>query len=68
MNNNNTLNNVEQSNMETNQSSMTEQKEQITVEESQYDYLKELNKRLSLFKNNDQFEKKEDETGQTMRR
>ena len=68
MNNNNTLNNVEQFNMETNQSSMTEQKEQITVEESQYDYLKELNKRLSLFKNNDQFEKKEDETGQTMRR
>ena len=43
--------------------------EQITTEEAQYRYLKELNKKLTLFKKqSDQSGKKDEETEQTMRR
>lgn len=68
MNNDNTLNNIKQSNMKTKQPNMSEQIEPIPTEKLQYEYLKELNKKLTLFKKNDQSEKNEEETGQTMRR
>ena len=43
--------------------------EQITTEEAQYRYLKELNKKLTLFKKqSDQSGKKDEETEQTIRR
>ena len=66
------LNNTQQSNMEVKQLKILEQPElteQITTEEAQYRYLKELNKKLTLFKKqSDQSGKKGEETEQTMRR
>lgn len=47
------LNNKQQTNMEVKQLKILEQPElteQITTEEAQYRYLKELNKKLTLFK------------------
>lgn len=49
------LNNKQQPNMEVKQLKILEQPElteQITTEEAQYRYLKELNKKLTLFKKN----------------
>lgn len=66
------LNNKQQPNMEVKQLKILEQPElteQITTEEAQYRYLKELNKKLTLFKKqSDQSGKKSEETEQTMRR
>ena len=59
-------------NMDAEQPKISEQPElteQITAEEAQYRYLKELNKKLTLFKKqSDQSGKKDEETEQTMRR
>ena len=49
----NDLNNTQQPNMDVEQPKILEQPElteQITTEEAQYRYLKELNKKLTLFK------------------
>lgn len=68
----NDLNNTQQPNMDVEQPKILEQPElteQITTEEAQYRYLKELNKKLTLFKKqSDQSGKKDEETEQTMRR
>ena len=68
----NDLNNTQQPNMDVEQPKISEQPElteQITTEEAQYKYLKELNKKLTLFKKqSDQSGKKDEETEQTMRR
>ena len=68
----NDLNNTQQPNMDAEQPKISEQPElteQITAEEAQYRYLKELNKKLTLFKKqSDQSGKKDKETEQTMRR
>lgn len=68
----NNLNNAQQPNMDVKQpkiSAQPELTEQNTTEEAQYRYLKELNKKLSLFKKqSDQSEKKDEETEQTIRR
>lgn len=68
----NDLNNTQQPNMDVEQPKISEQQElteQITTEEAQYRYLKELNKKLTLFKKqSDQSGKKDEETEQTMRR
>ena len=68
----NDLNNTQQPNMDGEQPKILEQPElteQITTEEAQYRYLKELNKKLTLFKKqSDQSGKKDEETEQTMRR
>ena len=68
----NDLNNTQQPNMDVEQPKISEQPElteQITAEEAQYRYLKELNKKLTLFKKqSDQSGKKDEETEQTMRR
>lgn len=68
----NELNNTQQPNMDVEQPKILEQPElteQITTEEAQYKYLKELNKKLTLFKKqSDQSGKKDEETEQTMRR
>lgn len=68
----NDLNNTQQPNMDAEQPKISEQPElteQITAEEAQYRYLKELNKKLTLFKKqSDQSGKKDEETEQTMRR
>lgn len=68
----NNLNNAQQPNMDVKQpkiSAQPELTEQITTEEAQYRYLKELNKKLTLFKKqSDQSGKKDEETEQTMRR
>ena len=68
----NDLNNTQQPNMDAEQPKISEQPElteQITAEEAQYRYLKELNKKLTLFKKqSDQSGKKYEETEQTMRR
>ncbi len=68
----NDLNNTQQPNMDVEQPKISEQPElteQITPEEAQYRYLKELNKKLTLFKKqSDQTGKKDEETEQTMRR
>lgn len=68
----NDLNNTQQPNMDVEQPKISEQPElteQITTEEAQYRYLKELNKKLTLFKKqSDQSGKKDEETEQTMRR
>lgn len=68
----NELNNTQQPNMDVEQPKISEQPElteQITPEEAQYRYLKELNKKLTLFKKqSDQTGKKDEETEQTMRR
>ena len=66
------LNNTQQPNMDVEQPKISEHPEltgQITPEEAQYRYLKELNKKLTLFKKqSDQTGKKDEETEQTMRR
>ena len=66
------LNNTQQPNMDVEQPKISEQPElteKITTEEAQYRYLKELNKKLTLFKKqSDQSGKKDEETEQTMRR
>lgn len=66
------LNNTQQPNTEVKQLKILEQPElteQIPTEEAQYRYLKELNKKLTLFKKqSDQSGKKGEETEQTMRR
>ena len=66
------LNNTQQPNTEVKQLKILEQPElteQITTEEAQYRYLKELNKKLTLFKKqSDQSGKKGEENEQTMRR
>ena len=66
------LNNTQQPNTEVKQLKILEHPElteQITTEEAQYRYLKELNKKLTLFKKqSDQSGKKCEETEQTMRR
>ena len=66
------LNNTQQPNTEVKQLKILEQPElteQITTEEAQYRYLKELNKKLTLFKKqSDQSGKKGEETEHTMRR
>ena len=68
----NDLNNTQQPNMDEEQPKISEQPElteKITTEEAQYRYLKELNKKLTLFKKqSDQSGKKDEETEQTMRR
>lgn len=68
----NDLNNTKQPNMDVEQpkiSAQPELTEQNTTEEAQYRYLKELNKKLTLFKKqSDQSGKKDEETDQTMRR
>lgn len=64
----NDLNNVEQHNIQLNEPSLSENLEQITFDELQYEYLKELNKKLTLFKKNDESGKKEKETEKLMRR
>jgi len=68
----NDLNNTKQPNMDVEQPKISEQQElteQNTTEEAQYRYLKELNKKLTLFKKqSDQSGKKDEETEQTMRR
>lgn len=64
----NDLNNVEQHNIQLNEPSLSENLEQITSDELQYGYLKELNKKLTLFKKNDESGKTEEETEKTMRR
>ena len=68
----NDLNNTQQPNMDVEQPKISEQPElteKITTEEVQYRYLKELNKKLTLFKKqSDQSGKKDEETEQTMRR
>lgn len=62
----NDLNNAQQPNIDVEQPKILEQPElteQITTEEEQYRYLKELNKKLTLFKKqSDQSEKKDEET------
>ncbi len=67
----NDLNNTQQPNMDVEQLKKSEQSEltnQITSEEAQYRYLKELNKKITLFKKqSDQSRKKDEETEQTMR-
>lgn len=61
----NDLNNTQQPKI----SEQPELTEQITTEEAQYRYLKELNKKLTLFKNSsDQSDIKDEETEQKMRR
>lgn len=69
---NNNLNNTQQPNMDVEQPKISEQPkltEQITLEEAQYRYLKELNKKLTLFKKQgEQSGKKDEETEQIMRR
>lgn len=68
----NDLNNTQQPNMDVEQPKISEHPElteQITTEEAQYRYLKELNKKLTLFKKqSEQSEKKNEDTTQTMRR
>ncbi len=64
----NDLNNVEQHNIQLNGPSWSENLEQNTYDELQYEYLKELNKKLTLFKKNDESGKKEEETEKPMRR
>jgi hypothetical protein len=68
----NNLNNAQQPNMDVEQPKISEQPElteQITTDEAQYRYLKELNKKLTLFKKqSDQSGKKDEEIEQTMRR
>jgi hypothetical protein len=68
----NDLNNTQQPNIDVEQPKKLEQPElteQITTKEAQYRYLKELNKKLTLFKKqSDQSGKKDEETEQTMRR
>ena len=68
----NDLNNTQQPNMDVERPKISEQPElteQLTTEEAQYRYLKELNKKLTLFKKqSDQSGKKDEETEQTMRR
>ncbi len=69
MNNNNLnindLNNVQQPKL----SEQPELTEQITPEEAQYRYLKELNKKVTLFKKQDkQSRKKNEEIKQIIRR
>ena len=68
----NDLNNAQQPNIDVEQPKILEQPElteKITTEEAQYRYLKELNKKLTLFKKqSDQSGKKDEETEQTMRR
>lgn len=62
----NDLNNAQQPNIDVEQPKILEQPElteQITTEEEQYRYLKELNKKLTLFKKqSDQSGKKDEET------
>ena len=61
----NNLNNTQQPKI----SAQPELTEQITTEEAQYRYLKELNKKLTLFKKqSDQSGKKDEENEQTMGR
>lgn len=64
----NSLNNTDQHNIQLNESSLSESSEQNTSDELQYEYLKELNKKLTLFKKVDESGKKEEKTEQTMRR
>lgn len=68
----NDLNNTQQPNMDVEQPKISEHPElteKITTEEAQYRYLKELNKKLILFKKqSEQSEKKNEDTTQTMRR
>ena len=68
----NDLNNAQQPNMDVEQPKILEQPElteKITTEKAQYRYLKELNKKLTLFKKqSDPSGKKDEETEQTMRR
>lgn len=68
----NGLNNIQQPSTNVEQRKISEQPElteRITIEEAQYGYLKELNKKLTLFKKQgEQFGKKDEETEQTMRR
>lgn len=68
----NDLNNTQQPNMDVEQPKISEQPElteQITAEEARYRYLKELNKKLTLFKKqSEQSGNKDEKTEQTMRR
>ena len=64
----NDLNNVEQHDIQLNEPSLSENLEQITFDELQYEYLKELNKKTTLFKKNDESGKREEETEKPMRR
>lgn len=64
----NSLNNTDQHNIQLNESSLSESSEQNTSDELQYEYLKELNKKLTLFKKVDESGKKKEKTEQTMRR
>ena len=64
----NDLNNVEQHDIQLNEPSLSENLEQITFDELQYEYLKELNKKMTLFKKNDESGKREEETEKPMRR
>ena len=68
----NDLNATQHPNMVVEQPKISDQPaltEKITTEVAQYRYLKELNKKLTLFKKqSDQSGKKDEETEQTMRR
>lgn len=55
-------------NDEANKTEQLKTTEQITTEESQYRYLKELNKKLKLFKNQNELSGKKDEETETIRR
>lgn len=64
----NSLNNTGQHNIQLSESILSENSEQITSDKLQYEYLKELNKNLTLFKKKDESGKKKEENKQTMRR
>lgn len=68
----NDLNNTRQPNTDVEQPKISEQPElteQITTEEAQYRYLKELNKKLTLFKKqSEQSGNKDEKIEQTIRR
>ena len=66
--NKNDINNIQQSNINLEPLGISEQTDKITAEESQYRYLKELNKKLVLFKKQSkQSETNDEATNQTMR-
>ena len=64
----NSLNNTDQHNIQLNESSLSESSEQNTSDELQYEYLKELNKKLTLFKKVDESGKNKEKNEQKMRR
>jgi len=64
----NDLKNMQEQNVVSGQSSIIQQLEQTTTEELNYRYLKELNKKLTLFKKETEQSEKKDENEQSLRR